>query len=87
MRLTAEESLEQDHENTLSPQHRISPEIWSAIFLYGHHLDSDEDSFDWPARTIWQLSHVCQTSLCLSIRAGRLLLLHSHYYGKPLKWM
>ncbi|KAF9024414.1 hypothetical protein BDZ89DRAFT_1041099 [Hymenopellis radicata] len=63
-------SIRQNYENIISTRRRIPPEIWSEIFLYGHSLDSDH-KFDWPSRTIWQLSQVCQTwrNLALSLHA------------------
>ncbi|KAF9030437.1 hypothetical protein BDZ89DRAFT_667939 [Hymenopellis radicata] len=53
-------NIKQNYQNIISTRRRIPPEIWSEIFLYGHFLDSGK-SFDWPSRTIWQLSQVCQT--------------------------
>ncbi|KAF9030453.1 hypothetical protein BDZ89DRAFT_1064660 [Hymenopellis radicata] len=49
----------------------VDAAIWSEIFLYAHSLDSDLYLFDWPSRTIWQLSQVCQTwrDLALSLHS------------------
>ncbi|KAF9030438.1 hypothetical protein BDZ89DRAFT_1159315 [Hymenopellis radicata] len=59
-----------NYENIISTRRRIPAEIWSEIFLYAHSLNSDKE-FDWPTRTIWQLSQVCQTwrNLALSLHS------------------
>ncbi|KAF9030419.1 hypothetical protein BDZ89DRAFT_1064612 [Hymenopellis radicata] len=46
----------------------VDAAIWSEIFLHAHSLDSDH-KFDWPSRTIWQLSQVCHVwrNLALSL--------------------
>ncbi|KAF8901094.1 hypothetical protein CPB85DRAFT_134635 [Mucidula mucida] len=54
------EDLKRSYEDIISTQRRIPPEIWSEIFLYGDSMDWKRE-FDWPFRTIWQLSQVCQT--------------------------
>ncbi|KAF9030448.1 hypothetical protein BDZ89DRAFT_668145 [Hymenopellis radicata] len=63
-------NIKQNYENIISTRRRIPPEIWSVIFLYAHSLESDH-KFDWPSRTIWQLSQVCQTwrDLALSLHS------------------
>ncbi len=63
--------VQQSFQNIISIQRRIPQEIWSEIFLYAHPSNSDKNFFNWPFRSMWNLSQVCHTwrNLALSLHS------------------